>query len=105
MSPELPGRGDVVWLSMDPTAGREQRGHRPHLVISDERMARSMGLVIVVPMTSAERPWATRVTLSEGSHAICEQPRTASVTRITKVDRRGYDVTPVVAVIGRLIGL
>ena len=101
---DVPGRGDVVWLSMDPVQGHEQRGHRPHVVLSDERLARTMGLVIVVPMTSIERPWATRVRLADGSFAIGEQPRTVSVSRITRIDRRGLDVEPVVAVINHLIG-
>lgn len=99
-----PGRGDVAWLSMDPVQGREQRGHRPHLVLSDERLARTTGLVIGVPMTSVQRPWATRVTLGGDSYAIAEQPRTFSISRVTKVDRKGYDVEPVVRVIARLIG-
>ncbi|MGL5809478.1 MAG: type II toxin-antitoxin system PemK/MazF family toxin [Nocardioides sp.] len=100
---EMPRRGDVVWLSMDPTEGREQRGHRPHLVLSDDRLAQTMGLVIVVPMTTARRPWATRVELAENSYAIGEQPRTASVSRVTRIDRTGYDIEPVVRVITMLI--
>ncbi|MDR1293463.1 MAG: type II toxin-antitoxin system PemK/MazF family toxin [Bifidobacteriaceae bacterium] len=100
----VPGRGDVVWVSMEPVHGHEQRGHRPHLVLSDERLARTMGLVIAVPMTSAERPWATRIHLSERSYAICEQPRSFSVSRITKVERQGFDVGSVVEVVNRLIG-
>ncbi|MDN5558271.1 MAG: type II toxin-antitoxin system PemK/MazF family toxin [Ruaniaceae bacterium] len=99
----VPSRGDVVWLSMDPTQGREQRGHRPHLVLSDERLARTMGLVIGVPMTSVERPWATRIALGEGSYAIGEQPRTFSLSRVTKIKKAGYDVAPVVNVIRRLL--
>lgn len=99
----VPARGDVAWLSMDPTEGHEQRGHRPHLVLSDERLARTMGLVIAVPMTSAERPWATRVKLTEGSYAIGEQPRTFSLSRVTRVDHMGFDVDPVVRVILTLI--
>ncbi|MGL5857380.1 MAG: type II toxin-antitoxin system PemK/MazF family toxin [Angustibacter sp.] len=99
-----PGRGDVVWLSLDPTEGHEQRGHRPHLVLSDERLATTMGLVIVVPMTSAHRPWATRVELAPDSYAIGEQPRTASTSRITRIDRRSLDVGPVVRVVTTLIG-
>ncbi|MGL5817990.1 MAG: type II toxin-antitoxin system PemK/MazF family toxin [Phycicoccus sp.] len=100
----VPARGDVVWLSMDPTEGREQRGHRPHLVLSDERLAHRMGLVIAVPMTSAPRPWATRVELDEGSYAIAEQPRTFSTSRVTRVERKGLDVTEVVKVVTTLIG-
>ena len=98
-----PRRGDVVWLSMDPIRGREQQGHRPHLVLSDERLAQTMGLIIAVPMTSAPRPWATRVPLAEDSYAIGEQPRTFSVDRVTRIDRAGHDVQPVVDVIKYLI--
>ena len=104
MTAEVPSRGDVAWVSMEPTRGHEQRGHRPHLVLSDERLAKSLGLVIAVPMTSARRPWATRVELAEGSYAIGEQPRTFAVDRITKVDRTGYDVTGVVKVFTMLLG-
>ena len=98
-----PRRGDVVWLSMDPVRGREEQGHRPHLVLSNERLAQTMGLVIAVPMTSAPRPWATRVPLAEDSFAIGEQPRTFPVARVTRIDRVGYDVKPVVEVIKLLI--
>jgi len=101
---ETPHRGDVVWLSMDPVEGHEQRGHRPHLTLSDERLASRMGLAIVVPMTSVERPWGTRVKLADGFFAIGEQPRTVSVSRITRIERRGFDVQPVVKVINSLIG-
>ena len=103
MATAVPGRGDVVWLSMDPTQGHEQRGHRPHLVLSDERLAQRKGLVIVVPKTSAHRPSATRVKLAENSYAIGEQPRTVSIARITRTDRAGYDVTDVVRVITTLL--
>ena len=99
-----PARGDVVWLSMDPTQGHEQRGHRPHLVLSDERLAQRMGLLIVVPMTTAQRNWATRVALADGSYAIGEQPRTVSVSRVTRVDRIGHNVAEVVHVVQTLLG-
>ena len=98
-------RGDVVWASLNPTRGHEQRGHRPHLVLSDARLAERLGLVIVVPMTSRSRPWATRVELAPGSWAIGEQPRTLAVERITRHDAAAYDTAPVVAVIARLLGV
>ncbi len=88
---------------MDPTQGHEQRGHRPHLVLSGERLARTMGLLITVPMTSVHRPWATRVKMAEDSYAICEQPRTVSSNRITRVEPTGYDVTAVIGVINTLL--
>jgi mRNA interferase MazF len=97
-------RGDVVWADMSPVIGREQAGHRPYLVLSDDRLHRSRQLVVAVPMTSKPHPIPTHLELDPGSYAICEQPTTLSVRRVTRVDRHGYDVTRVRAVIVRLIG-
>ncbi|MFN8049126.1 MAG: hypothetical protein U0P48_11210 [Ancrocorticia sp.] len=80
--------------------------NRPATVLtrlSTKLLLVSMGLVIAVPVTTAYRPWATRIALANGSYAIGEQPRTFSVSRITKVEKRGYDVEPVVRVIRRLL--
>jgi mRNA interferase MazF len=96
-------RGDVVWANMAPTKGREQSGHRPHLVLSDERLHRSRAIAIVVPLTTSQRPWPTRVAIAPGSFAICEQPITIAVERITQIEHSGYDTAPVVAIIDRLI--
>jgi mRNA interferase MazF len=96
-------RGDVIWLSVDPTVGREQAKHRPHLVLSDARQHRSMRLAIVVPLTSADKPWPTRVEVAPKSYAICEQPRTVSLERVTRHDPTGHDTTEVAAIIRTLI--
>ena len=96
-------RGDVIWLSMDPTVGREQAKHRPHLVLSNARQHRAMRLAIVVPLTSTDKPWPTRVQVAAGSYAICEQPRTVSLERVTRHDATGHDTTAVAAVIHTLI--
>lgn len=78
-------RGDVVWASLNPTQGHEQSGHRPHLVISRREYQDTFGMVIAVPMTHATRNWPTRVQVEPGSYAICEQPRTLSLSRVSKV--------------------
>jgi mRNA-degrading endonuclease toxin of MazEF toxin-antitoxin module len=96
-------RGDVIWLSMDPTVGREQAKHRPHLVLSNARLHRSMRLAIVVPLTGANKPWPTRVEVAPKSYAICEQPRIVSLERVTRHDPAGHDTTAVAAVIHTLI--
>ncbi len=36
--PDQITQGQIVWLSMDPTRGREQAKHRPHLVLSLPRL-------------------------------------------------------------------
>lgn len=84
-------RGAVVWVDFDPTAGREQRGTRPGLVVSSaDYLASVRDLVIVVPITSVDRTWphhvrvaGERTGLSKPSFAMTEQPRTISTTRIT----------------------
>ena len=85
-------RGAVVWVDFDPTAGREQRGTRPALVVSSaDYLASVRDLVVVVPITSVDRGWphhvpvvGERTGLSKLSFAMTEQPRTISTTRITR---------------------
>ncbi len=45
-------RGDIYLVSLDPTAGREQLGKRPVLVISPGRFNRLTGVPVVLPITS-----------------------------------------------------
>ena len=98
------GRGDVVWANLDPSVGREQAKRRPYLVLSEPRYHAAFRLVIAVPLTSAARPWPTRVEVAPGSWAIAEQIRTFALERVTKVESRGYDVIEVLRIIRRLIG-
>ena len=44
-------RGDVYIVSLDPTAGHEQQGKRPVLVISPGKFNRLTGVPIVLPIT------------------------------------------------------
>jgi hypothetical protein len=46
---------------------------------------------------------ATGNKITENSYAIAEQPRSASVPRITRLDREGFDVESVVQVVTTLI--
>jgi mRNA interferase MazF len=98
-------RGDVVWASLDPTVGHEQAGHRPYLVLSEQRMHAARGMVICVPMTTRARHTPTQHELAPGSYAICDQPKSIAVDRITRVTRTGYDVSGARAITTtRLIG-
>ena len=45
-------RGDVYLVSLDPTAGHEQQGKRPVLVISPGRFNRLTRVPVVLPITS-----------------------------------------------------
>lgn len=45
-------RGDIYLVSLDPTAGHEQQGTRPVLVVSPDRFNTVTRVPIVVPITS-----------------------------------------------------
>lgn len=47
-----PERGDVVWLSLNPQAGRLQGGRRPVLVLSPRTYNEARGLMLACPITS-----------------------------------------------------
>ena len=44
-------RGDIIELTLDPTAGREQRGRRRVLVLSPRDFNRVAGVVFIAPIT------------------------------------------------------
>jgi len=52
VTPYVPDVGDIVWLSFDPQAGREQGRRRPALVLTDLAYNRASGLAVVCPLTS-----------------------------------------------------
>ena len=45
----VPEKGDFVILTFDPQAGREERGRRPALVVSNTLFNRHTGLAMVCP--------------------------------------------------------
>lgn len=45
-------RGDIYLVSLDPTAGHEQRRTRPVLIVSPGKFNRLTGVPIVLPITS-----------------------------------------------------
>ena len=45
-------RGDIYLVSLDPTAGHEQQGTRPVLVVSPEAFNKVTQVPVVVPITS-----------------------------------------------------
>jgi len=63
----VPDRGDIVRLSLDPQAGREQSGRRPVLVLSPANYNRKSHLVVVCPLTSQEKGYPFEVPIPEGN--------------------------------------
>lgn len=62
----VPRRGEIVWLTFDPQAGREQAGRRPALVLSDTEYNRKVGLAVVCPVTKQSKGYPFEVPLPDG---------------------------------------
>jgi mRNA interferase MazF len=58
-----PDRGDLVWLTFDPQAGREQAGRRPALVLSPGAYSAKTGLAVMCPITSQRKGYPFEVSL------------------------------------------
>ena len=64
--PWIPERGDVVWITMNPTGGHEQSGRRPALVLSPAAYNGKVGLAILCPITSQVKGYPFEVQVPEG---------------------------------------
>jgi mRNA interferase MazF len=87
-----PVRGEIWFVNLDPTQGREQAGSRPALVISVDQFNQGPAdLVVVCPITSIAKgiPLHVKITPPEGglkkeSFVKCEDVRSVSKQRLTK---------------------
>ena len=61
----VPERGDVVWIHLDPQAGREQAGHRPALVLTSQTFNRKLNVVFCCPITSRAKRFEFDIPLPE----------------------------------------
>ena len=57
----MPDRGDLVWVTLNPSAGHEQAGRRPAMVISPRSYNRKTGLCILCPATRQAKGYAFEV--------------------------------------------
>jgi mRNA interferase MazF len=62
-----PAPGEIVWLDFSPTAGTEQQGRRPAMVLSDGGYNAATGRALVAPITSTVRGWPFEVSLPPGA--------------------------------------
>jgi mRNA interferase MazF len=58
-----PDAGDLIWVDFSPTAGAEQTGRRPALVLSSAEFNRMSGRAVVLPITSRHRDFPFQVAL------------------------------------------
>jgi len=50
-------RGDLWWVSLDPTRGSEIRKTRPCLVLSHDTLNKLRRTVVVIPLSTQARPY------------------------------------------------
>lgn len=62
----VPARGDTVWITLNPQAGREQAGRRPALVVSPASYNGKVGLAVLCPITSQVKGYPFEVTIPSG---------------------------------------
>ena len=62
--PCVPEAGDIVWLSFNPRAGREQAGHRPAVVLSPAVYNAKTSLMVCCPMTTQIKNYPFEVVIS-----------------------------------------
>ena len=57
-------RGEVYWVTLDPTVGSEIRKTRPALIISPDDMNAALPRVMIAPLTSKGQPLGCRPELT-----------------------------------------
>jgi mRNA interferase MazF len=62
----VPEAGDLVWLTFDPQAGREQAGRRPALVLSPRIYNAKSGLALACPVTNQVKGYPFEVAVPAG---------------------------------------
>jgi mRNA interferase MazF len=85
-------QGEVWFVDLDPTRGREQAGRRPAVVVSVDQLGTGPSeLAIVVPLTRTERPNPLYVPIEppeggvrEPSYAMPEMVRAVSRQRLVE---------------------
>jgi len=84
-------RGEIRWADLNPVRGREQAGHRPVLILSQEIFNERSGTVIAVALTGQPQRAGFPLTLELESGKLPKQTwvkisqiRTLAVERIGK---------------------
>ena len=80
--------GDLVWVDLEPTRGREQGGVRPAVVLTGLEFHLRNDTAIVCPITSNKRPWPTKVPLPDGLAA--EGSILVDQVRVLDRQKRGF---------------
>lgn len=90
-------RGDIYLVSLDPTAGHEQSGSRPVLIVSPAEFNEATGLPVILPIThggefTRRLGFAVPLAGTRTTGVVrCDQPR---VLDLVARDGRKVDAVP-----------
>ena len=79
---------DIFLINLDPASGHEIRKTRPCLVISPDEMNKTIGTVIIAPMTTKSKGYPSRVELvfeNKKGWIVLDQIRTVDKKRLVKI--------------------
>jgi mRNA interferase MazF len=83
---QIPRRGSIWWVDLDPTRGAEIRKQRPAVVLSADGLNRARRTVVIVPLSTGPPPRPPIVvgvpSAGEASVAVCDQIRAVDRTRL-----------------------
>lgn len=86
MSDPIVARGEVWWVSLDPTQGSEIRKTRPCVVLTHDTLNRLRRTVVVIPLSTAAKPHppiAVQVTCQgQPAVAVIDQVRAVAKHRL-----------------------
>lgn len=105
----IPDRGDLVWVTLTPTAGHEQSGRRPALVLSPKSYNSKTRLCVLCPATRQAKGYPFEVVISgkEGNSSVVLADHLRNVdwsTRVVEFIQRVSDAE-LNEVIGRIEAL
>lgn len=78
---------EVYLIDLDPTKGHELKKTRPCLIISPNEMNKTIGTIIIAPMTTKSHPYPTRVEVNfqeKKGWIVLDQIRTVDKRRLIK---------------------
>lgn len=59
----IPKQGDIVWISLNPQLGHEQKGRRPSLIISNDEFNKITGMAMICPITNKDNGFPLHIRL------------------------------------------
>lgn len=83
MAGYVPDRGDICWLDLEPSKGREVGKYRPVLVLSSAEYNRRTGMLICSPISTSIRGARTEVPLDN-----LEQPSVVAASIVQTLSWR-----------------